>query len=343
VSTDKAFDNLMHKKALAIPIAQRNDSPEEGFRRRDSRDDLDEETLQVNLVDDRPGDYHPRGDTHHDSERGVYNRQTETDLEPVEVDDTRRHTGSQRIRMVGRDASHHDAYLDDEMEQYTEAAEVESGENQGLECARRVQRFAYLPLAGMEAFESQARDMATQLASANPDAASLAITSPTRGVGRTELAIRLALAIAKRVGHRVLLADMDVRKPAIAARLGLSTKYFTTTDVLRGSCQLGEALVASIEDDLYVLPARTIDRDGDEVLDRRQVEAMLLDMHQTFDFVIIDCGPAAQADAIVVSRHAGAVAIAGRCNMTSAPAMRQAAHNLSAVGAKIAGMFVIGA
>ncbi len=351
MSTDKAFDNLMQKKALSIPVARRDSATEPIPYNKDViQPPHPGQAMRVDLVDDRPGDYHPSSDDPHDSERRLYTHPTETDLEPVEEDTVpvSEESMHHHTRFVGRDVDddfgeyRRDEY-DSDTEKFSEANEVIESSEHGLEHARRVPRFAYLPLAGMDSFESHVRDLSTNLASSNPECPSLAIASQSRGEGRTELAIRIALALAKRVGYRVLLADMDVRKPAIAARLGLSTKYFTMADVLRGSCQLGEALVVSEEDELYVLPARPIDRDGDEILDSRQVETMLDTMHQAFDFVVLDCGPAAQADTLVVCRQAGAVALAGRCNQTLAAAMRQTGKTLSAAGANVAGMLITGA
>ncbi len=353
MTADDAFDNLINKKALAIPVARRDaaapDRAPDDTTRIEQRGDRPDATMRVDdLLDDQPGDYNPMGGGSSESERGMYSHPTETDLDAVPDDDGVASAHQHGARIVGRDSKRYvrpggsGQGNDIDTVEYAEAAEVDDREpgEFGLGLARRVPRFAYLPLADMEKFETQARDMLAALQSEIPDAPSLAITSPVRGEGRTELAIRLALVLAKKVGHRVLLADMDVRKPGIAGRLGLTTKYFTTMDVLRGSCRLGEALFASEEDNLYVLPARDADRDGDEILDDRQVEAMLSEVHQAFDFAILDCGPAGQADALVVCRLAGSVAIAGRCRRSYAPMMRLAVENLAAAGAKIAGMVI---
>jgi protein-tyrosine kinase len=49
---------------------------------------------------------------------------------------------------------------------------------------------------------------------------SLAITSPTAGCGKTTLAINLAFSLARQANYRVVLMDLDLRKPNIGKLLG---------------------------------------------------------------------------------------------------------------------------
>lgn len=270
----------------------------------------------------------------------MYNHPTETDLEPADTTtDTEEldSADSGGARIAGRGIHVESAGGAD----YREGNE--DGGRLGLAEARRVQRFAYLPLQGMEDFEAGARDMIAKLAAGHRDRPSLAITSAMRGEGRTELAFRLALALSKRVGSRILLVDFDLRKPGVAARLGISSKYFTIVDVLRGSCRLGDALVASDEENLYVLPARANDREGDEILDSRQAETVMADMHEAFDFTVIDCPPVLYADAMIVCHLAGCTVLAGMCGFSMAGRMNQAAARLEEAGARMAGMLLTGA
>jgi Mrp family chromosome partitioning ATPase len=49
----------------------------------------------------------------------------------------------------------------------------------------------------------------------------IAVTSPTHGCGKTLVAANLALSLARRPGSRTLLIDMELRRPGLAALLGL--------------------------------------------------------------------------------------------------------------------------
>lgn len=52
----------------------------------------------------------------------------------------------------------------------------------------------------------------------------LAVTSPTPGCGKTLTAVNLALSMARQPEREVFLADLDLRKPQVAAYLGLKCR-----------------------------------------------------------------------------------------------------------------------
>lgn len=367
MTADDAFDRLVEKNALNIPVAKpsaesrvldkidrildgdRADAFGPAGDRADAFRPAGGDTDAVRVLDildgDDPGDYNPRA---YAGEVDAFVTPTETDLDAVEGELVDAHAHGARV--LGRDVDANDFFgdLDNESRRGADKdTEIDPSPlpaaNSALDKARRLRRFAYLPLAEMEHFETRARDIMTNLASRTPGRASLAVTSAARGAGQAELAIRLALAAAKRVDYRVLLADFDVRKPQVAKRLGLSSKYFTLADVLRESCPLGEALAVSEEDNLYVLPARASDREGDEVLNGKQVRKLMERLHGVFDFVILSCGPVDHADAAIACRHAGATAIAAFCGHSGARSVRAAAERLSEAGANVAGLLLAGA
>lgn len=350
MSADDAFDNLMQKNALAIPVAKAGGNPAESLMDTVKRAEPDEDGAMrvMSLLEQVPkGDYNPRG--YDDDNGNVYATPTETDLEPVDDGGGSRPPRRSSSTVVGAESDPADFLAglagdsDGDFREVDVSEPIMDSEDAGLDHARRLRRFAYLPVAGMDHFESRARDIMSSVASQFPDSPSLAITCPRGGDGQTELAIRLALAAAKRVDYRVLLVDFDIREPQIASRLGLGSKYFVLGDVLRASCPLGEALMYSEEDNLYVLPSRASDRDGDEVLDDRQVQALMAQMHATFDFTIAACGPLEHADATIICRHAGATALAGFCGLTPARSLRDAAERLGEAGIAVAGLLLTGA
>jgi len=70
----------------------------------------------------------------------------------------------------------------------------------------------------------------------------LAITSPTAGCGKATIALNLAVSLAKQDELRVVLMDLDLRRPRIARILGHRPE-FTTQDFLTSSCRLEEFFV----------------------------------------------------------------------------------------------------
>ena len=156
------------------------------------------------------------------------------------------------------------------------------------------------------------------------------------------MAIRLALAMAKRVGARVLLADFDLKNPRIASRLGLAVNNFSLADALRGTCPLEDALTVSDEDNLYVLPARPSDRAGDEIVESRHAASLFAGIHAAFDFTVVDAGPVEQSEAQILCRLVGGVAVTGFGGQTTAGRLERAAARADSLGGRVAGMLLAG-
>ena len=70
----------------------------------------------------------------------------------------------------------------------------------------------------------------------------LAVTSPTPSCGKTFTAVNLALSMARQSERQVFLADLDLRKPRVAASLGLKCKD-GVLGIIDGQVELNEAVV----------------------------------------------------------------------------------------------------
>ena len=70
----------------------------------------------------------------------------------------------------------------------------------------------------------------------------LAVTSPTPGCGKTLTAINLALSTARQPDRQVFLADLDLRKPQVAACLGLKCRE-GVLGVIEGRIEADSAII----------------------------------------------------------------------------------------------------
>ena len=70
----------------------------------------------------------------------------------------------------------------------------------------------------------------------------LAITSPTPAVGKTVVAINLAMSIAQKTNRTAMLVDFDLRQPRIGAYLGIPMEQ-SLNDLLDGGAELSDTLV----------------------------------------------------------------------------------------------------
>ncbi len=70
----------------------------------------------------------------------------------------------------------------------------------------------------------------------------LGITSPTLGCGKTTVAMNLAFSLAHQSDLRVVLADVDLRRPSVSEELGLPGER-SMAAFLQGGASLGETFV----------------------------------------------------------------------------------------------------
>ena len=342
---DAAFESLAKRRKLAIPKVDVGPPPPvPDVAIHDSTDDDDSPADVVSTEMPSEPDFAPKRRTtpsvvvpasaildpdapdyipHNEIDAGLRVAPTETDLRPVADE-----TPPSPVPKPSRETT----------------ASGRIAEVLNLACVRRHSRFGYLPFAADGRLAESCRRLRAQILALAPERPSVLVTSAERGEGRTELAIRLALSLAKRPEAAILLADFDLRNPAVAPRLGLPLRQFALADALRGACPAEEAICYGEEDNLYVLAARPADREGDDLLDARQARRLLARLHATFDFVVMDCGPAGVDSApILLGRQAGSVVLAARSGVARPSAVRRAAETLIAAGADVGGVVLMAA
>src|SRR5262249_53083387 len=120
----------------------------------------------------------------------------------------------------------------------------------------------------------------------------IAVTSGGVGDGKTVTAINLAGALAQSDDTRVLLIDMDLRRPSIARYLSLGGSRATLADALETPGPgLEEAVVRLSRFNLSVLPAPVSAAAPYELLGSPKLEALLAEARQHYDYIVIDTPP----------------------------------------------------
>src|SRR5581483_86768 len=121
----------------------------------------------------------------------------------------------------------------------------------------------------------------------------IAISSALAGDGKTMTAINLAGTLTQFPETRVLLLDLDLRRPAIAHYLGVSKGQ--TPGVLGFIEDPGVTIIDVVREyapfQLAVLPAGRASRTPHEILKSKRLAQLLDEARTNFDYVIIDLPP----------------------------------------------------
>ena len=159
-----------------------------------------------------------------------------------------------------------------------------------------VDRFVW-PATCEQLLETQSRyfDHVGQrlMAATNENHHVIMISGSRRGEGRTTLAMCLARC-ATEAGVKVALVDADMQNPELGSRLGIETPC-SWLEVFAGTAVLNEVAVASVEDDLTLIPLSGSEHVDIAAGDRRLI-SLLRKISAHFPLVIIDAGPVSLQD-----------------------------------------------
>jgi receptor protein-tyrosine kinase len=164
----------------------------------------------------------------------------------------------------------------------------------------------------------------------------LAITSPSRGEGRSWLAANLSTVFAQ-MGKRTLLIDTDMRHPRQHELFNLDNAVGLSA-LLTG--RAGREIVCRVHPQLrlFVLPAGSLPPNPQELLGRQVFDLILRLFADQYDFIIMDTPAVAEvADAQIVAVRADAAIVLARRNHTRQTQLTAAMETLTQTGVNVIG------
>lgn len=165
---------------------------------------------------------------------------------------------------------------------------------------------------------------------------SILVTSANSREGKTTTAANLAVALAQ-AGHRVVLVDSDLRRPALHKMFRVSNGEGLSSLLMEASVKdslLQEAEVPG----LRVLTSGPLPPNPAELLGMEHMRQVAAWLEKQADFVVYDSPPLlAVTDAAVLSRLVGAVLLVVSAGQTTLLGLQAAAEQLRNVEATIAG------
>jgi len=167
---------------------------------------------------------------------------------------------------------------------------------------------------------------------------SILITSAMPGEGKSTTSINLAIALAQ-TGARTLILELDMRRPQMADRLGLSADRGMSR-FLSGQSSFHTEIQQSAIPNLFVVPAGPLPPNPPELIGSPRMGQILELLYRHFDFVVIDGPPVMPlTDALVIAPQINGVVLVvdGR---TAREKAQKARNLLRSVDAKMLGVVI---
>jgi len=181
-------------------------------------------------------------------------------------------------------------------------------------------------------------------------ARTIMVTSATEQEGKSTTVANLAVALAK-AGRRVVLVDLDLRKPYLDRFFDLTGRP-GMTDVALGHVTLDQAMWSipipgadggSGAGSLHVLPSGPMPPNPADLIESSVVTEVLLDLAERADVVLLDSAPLLPvADGVVLSNKVDGMLVVVRASTIRRPVLAELQRVLTACPAAKLGFVLTG-
>ncbi|WP_321328341.1 polysaccharide biosynthesis tyrosine autokinase [uncultured Ilyobacter sp.] len=166
----------------------------------------------------------------------------------------------------------------------------------------------------------------------------LIITSSVPNEGKTFVATNYAMSEAA-VGKKVLLIDLDIRKPSAHINFGLND-HSGMEEVLLGKKNANEVII-NIGKNLDLIPSKHLNSNVTELIFGSVIEKTLKELINRYDLIILDTPPLTVAtDAAILSKYSNGMIFVNGYDMASKKDISHAKKILNNAGANMYGMVI---
>lgn len=167
----------------------------------------------------------------------------------------------------------------------------------------------------------------------------LLVTSAGAGEGKTVSSLNLAATLAE-AGSRVLLIDVDLRKPSCHRGLGIANERGLSS-FLAGQAELASVTYELEAPRLSFIPAGPTPPNPAELVGSSRMRGMLEELRDAYDFIILDSPPVLPVtDAVVLARDVDGVVQVVKGHDTPRELIRRARDQLAQANAHLLGAVI---
>ena len=168
------------------------------------------------------------------------------------------------------------------------------------------------------------------------DVKSFAVSSPGPSEGKTSICVNMAV-IAASLGKKVLIVDVDLRKPMIHNLFGLKQEP-GLSNVLMDGVVLDKAIRESGVENVHLLTSGHLPPAPMLLLNSQRLMPIVEDLRAMYDFIIFDTPPimAAADTSILASKIEGLLMVVG-CNRTDRSGLADSLRLMSNARVRILG------
>lgn len=170
---------------------------------------------------------------------------------------------------------------------------------------------------------------------------SVVIAAADASEGKSTTSVFLAKAAAQ-LGKKVLIVDLDMRKPKVHSYLGLKNKIGLTNLIVDDS-PLEKVIQETDQENLFVITAGSKPPNPTRILASHKMQTLMTTLKKDFDFVIYDTPPLMGfSDAKIVTPSTDGIVLVVRLDKTHRPTVQQAIHDLQISKLPVLGLVING-
>jgi polysaccharide biosynthesis transport protein len=189
-------------------------------------------------------------------------------------------------------------------------------------------------------YAESAQSVVMQLdaAAGDPGPNSIVVTSALPGEGKTTLVVSLAAALA-RTGLKVCVLDLDLRRPMVAARVGMARARATLVDYVAGRAALEEVVQTPAHGGFDFVPVGRPTENALMLLKSAAFARLWGELCSRYDIVVVDSAPMlALSETQAVCRLAKHFIVATRWRHTDTVATGEVIRRLSMMNPSFIGI-----